>query len=256
MTKDKIICKDFYKFFYEKYKINGNISKIIFEEFLFNENLNENEKKQALIIDFGYKIKYYLKKLYNNDTNLQLYTIIDEANVIILNNGLTIAYFCKNPYNYYKFNNMFNYYNVEFYLILDKELHHINYKYFFIEYLKLIEQKIKTYNDNNNDDKLYLFKNNLLYMTDINFEYDFKYEYEYLISENINDNDNNILRLKLSFKYMIKKNSLIDNTLINYFNNINNNNIKRNAKYENNNKVKEIINYFKINFINNFLYYF
>ena len=255
MTKDKIICKDFYKFFYEKYKINDHLSKIIFEEFLFNENLNESEKKQALTIDFGYRIKYYLKKLYDNDTNVQLNTSINGANVIILNNGLTIAYFCKNPYNFHEYGNIFNHYNVEFYLILNKELYHINYKDFLIEYLKLIEQNIKRYNNNNNNNKLYLFKNNLLYMTDIDFEYDFKYEYEYeyehLISENINDNT--ILRLKFSFKYMVKKNSLIDNILVNYFNNIN---IKRNAKYENNNKVKEIINYFKINFINNFLYYF
>jgi hypothetical protein len=278
MTKDKVISKNFYQTFYDIAKINKNILQIIFEEFLFNEYLNEEEKIKALITDFRYKIKYNIKKLYSDDTNILL-DIINDYNsnnyndnsnnyndnsnnykILSLNNNFSIAYFFKNinhtflnMYNLYPeliYDYDYNYYNIDFFLFLDKKAYNIDYKKDYILYLKNIEQQLKdSYNNNINFD---LTKDNFLRIIDTKFEYDFKYDN---ISLNTEYSDINFLRIKLSFKYVIKKNTQIDNSL-NIFSLINYSNIKRDAKYENNNNVKQIIKCFKLNFIDNFIKYF
>ena len=171
----------------------------------------------------------------------------DRIPIVSFNYNYTVAYFYKDPFPLIE-NNFFNHYNIIFLLILNRMDIDKTNKAAFLEYLQNIENKIKLYYNNNLN---FLNNNNLLYLYDIKLEYDFKYEH-LLFVENVEDDT--FLRLRFSFKYMLKKNTPLDN-ILNEMYTIKSNEIKRNAWYKNNNKVKNIIKLFQNNFINNFIHY-
>lgn len=259
MTKDKIICKNFYEIFNQKYNITTYILKeIIFEGYLFNEFLNETEKIKYYLINFKYQILYEIKHLFYINNDFCIDTLIQKTlNVIRISNNISNIFIYK---DYDKDDNENTHLTLILFLFLQQKKIYYEYQNYFKEYLYSIEDKLemntvnydkegnKIGNKNIKNTSLLLFENlnGIPFLIDTNFTYNYKY------INNDDNNDNSFLRIQLKFNYKINKN----HSKIKFLNKILNNtsySIKRNAYCENNNIVKNYIQTIKELFINDIL---